>query len=94
MGLRTAGRRIRTAERQDCGRLHYALNQEKYLIVFLEDRETPPDNFASERGIRSFCVGKKNRVLINQCMAHRQALWFIALPNEYSGLRDKWAESS
>lgn len=45
--------------------LHYALNQEKYLKVFLEDGEVPPDNSASERGLRTFCVGKKNWVLIN-----------------------------
>lgn len=40
--------------------LHYSINQEKYLRVFLEDGEVPIDNSASERAIRTFCVGKKN----------------------------------
>ena len=38
----------------------YALNQEKYLRVFLTDGDVPMDNNASERAIRGFCVGKKN----------------------------------
>jgi len=38
----------------------YLLNQEKYLRVFLEDRDVPMDNNASERAIRGFCIGKKN----------------------------------
>ena len=40
--------------------LHYSINQENYLRVFLEDGEVPIDNSASERAIRTFCVGKKN----------------------------------
>ena len=32
----------------------YALNQEKYLRVILEDGEVPMDNNASERAIRGF----------------------------------------
>lgn len=43
----------------------YALNQEKYLRVFLTDGEVPIDNNASERSIRSFCVGKKNWQMID-----------------------------
>lgn len=38
----------------------YALNQERYLRVFLEDGDVPMDNNASERAIRGFCIGKKN----------------------------------
>ena len=38
----------------------YLLNQEKYLRVFLNDGDVPMDNNASERAIRSFCIGKKN----------------------------------
>ena len=38
----------------------HALNQKKYLRVFLEDGEAPMDNNASERAIRGFCIGKKN----------------------------------
>lgn len=51
------------------GKLHdaftYALNQEKYLKVFLEDGEVPINNNASERAIRGFCVGKKNWHMID-----------------------------
>ena len=43
----------------------YALNQEKYLRVFLEDGEVPMDNNASERAIRGFCIGKKNWEMID-----------------------------
>lgn len=50
------------------GKLHdaftYALNQEKYLKVFLEDGDVPIDNNASERAIQGFCVGKKNWQMI------------------------------
>ena len=45
--------------------LNYSVNQEKYLKVFLEDGEVPIDNSASERSLRTFCVGKKNWVLIS-----------------------------
>lgn len=38
----------------------YALNQERYLRVFLKDGDVPIDNNASERAIRGFCIGKKN----------------------------------
>ncbi len=40
--------------------LNYSINQEKQLRVFIEDGEVPIDNSASERSIRTFCVGKKN----------------------------------
>lgn len=43
----------------------YALNQEKYLRVFLEDGDVPMDNNASERAIRGFCIGKKNWQVID-----------------------------
>ena len=43
----------------------YALNQEKYLRVFLTDGDVPLDNNASERAIRGFCIGKKNWVMID-----------------------------
>lgn len=38
----------------------YCLNQEEYLRVFLEDGHIPIDNNVAERGIRAFCLGKKN----------------------------------
>lgn len=43
----------------------YALNQEQYLRVFLEDGDVPIDNNASERAIRGFCIGKKNWEMID-----------------------------
>lgn len=43
----------------------YALNQEKYLRVFLSDGEVPIDNNSSERAIRGFCLGKKNWQVID-----------------------------
>jgi hypothetical protein len=45
--------------------LQYALNQEKYLRVFLEDAQVPLDNNAAEIAIRPFTVGRKNWVLID-----------------------------
>lgn len=51
------------------GKLHdafpYALNQEKYLKVFLSDGDVPIDSNASKRAIRGFCVGKKNWQMID-----------------------------
>ena len=44
---------------------HYSINQEKYLRVFLEDGEVPMDNNAAEQSIRSFCIGKKNWMMID-----------------------------
>ena len=43
----------------------YALNQERYLRVFLEDGDVLIDNNASERAIRGFCIGKKNWEMID-----------------------------
>ena len=43
----------------------YALNQERYLRVFLEDGDVPMDNNASERAICGFCIGKKNWEMID-----------------------------
>ena len=40
--------------------LRYSVNQEKYLKVFLTNGDVPIDNSASERSIRTFCIGKKN----------------------------------
>jgi len=45
--------------------LAYVLNQEKYLKVFLTDGDIPIDNSASERAIRTFCLGKKNWLFHN-----------------------------
>ena len=45
--------------------IKYCINQEKYLKVFLEDGDVPIDNSASERAIRTFCLGKKNWMFHN-----------------------------
>lgn len=45
--------------------LKYSLNQEKYLKAFLDVPDVPIDNSASERVIRTFCLGKKNWVFHN-----------------------------
>ncbi len=45
--------------------LNFIINQEKYLKVFLEDGDVPIDNSASERVIRTFCLGKKNWMFHN-----------------------------
>lgn len=45
--------------------LNFIINQEKYLKVFLTDGDVPIDNSASERSIRTFCVGKKNWMFHN-----------------------------
>lgn len=45
--------------------LNFIINQEKYSKVFLKDGDVPIDNSASERAIRTFCVGKKNWMFHN-----------------------------
>ena len=45
--------------------LNYIINQEQYLKVFLENGNVPIDNSASERSIRTFCLGKKNWMFHN-----------------------------
>lgn len=45
--------------------LHYSLNQEEYLKVFLTDGEIPIDDSASERALRNFTIGRKNFMTIN-----------------------------
>ena len=49
---------------QPASGLNYSINQKKYLRAFLNDAEIPIDNPASERCIRTFCVGKKNWMFI------------------------------
>lgn len=45
--------------------LNFSVNQKKYLQVFLTDGDVPIDNSASERSIRTFCIGKKNWMFHN-----------------------------
>lgn len=51
--------------------LKYSINQEKYLKVFLTDGNVPIDNSASERAIRTFCIGKKNWMFHDSVMGAR-----------------------
>ena len=57
----------------------YALNQEKYLRVFLTAGDVPMDNNASERAIRGFCVGKKNWQMIDTINVRNHPRLFTAL---------------
>ena len=45
--------------------LHYSINQESYLKLFLTDGEIPIDDSASERALRNFTLGRKNWMTIN-----------------------------
>ena len=45
--------------------LNFVIHQENYLKVFLTDGDIPIDNSASERAIRTFCIGKKNWMFHN-----------------------------
>lgn len=45
--------------------LTYSINQEKYLTRFLEDGDVPMDNNAAEQTIRSFCIGRRNWMVID-----------------------------
>ena len=45
--------------------MKYALNQEKFLRVFLTDGRIPLDNNAAERKIRNFTIGRKNWVMVD-----------------------------
>lgn len=56
---------IKVSRKDKFGVVSYALNQEKYLRVFLTDGDVPIDNNASERAIRDFCIGKKNWQMID-----------------------------
>mgnify|MGYP000166947355 CR=1 FL=1 len=66
MGERTAFSVYGPAKNQKTGQgLQYLVNQELYLKVFLTDGDVPIDNSASERSIRTFCIGKKNWMFHN-----------------------------
>ena len=67
----------------------YALNQERYLRVFLEDGDVPIDNNASERAIRGFCIGKKNWEMIDTVngAARSAIIYSIAETAKANGLK-------
>ena len=63
---KTAGCRQHCASKiQNRTGIEFYNNQEPYLKVFLEDGDVPIDNSASERVIRTFCLGKKNWMFHN-----------------------------
>ena len=69
--------------------LKYALNQEKYLRVFLDDAQIPLDNNDAERSIKKFCVGKKNWQIIASMNGARASalLYSIAESAKANGLK-------
>ncbi len=68
--------------------LNYSINQEKYLRVFLNDGEVPIDNSASERSIRTFCVGKNHRVFIDSVKGAEasEVIYSISETAKFNGL--------
>ena len=73
-----AGEAVETAVRQ-CPQksktwedFQYAINQEKYLKVFLDDGEVPMDNNAAEQSSRGLCIGKKNWVMNDTVAGKRE----------------------
>ena len=51
--------------------LNFVIHQENYLKVFLTDGDIPIDNSASERAVRTFCIGKKNWMFHNTAKGAR-----------------------
>lgn len=59
--------------------LRYCINQEKYLKVFLDNADVPIDNSASERSIRTFCLGKKNWMFHNTANGARASAMIYSI---------------
>ena len=51
----------------------YSVNQERYLRIFLEDGEVPPDNNAAESTLRGFCIGRHSWKLIDTIRGARSS---------------------
>ena len=51
--------------------LNFVIHQENYLKGFLTDGDIPIDNSASERAVRTFCIGKKNWMFHNTAKGAR-----------------------
>ncbi len=54
-----------TSERQNSRRTEIQSETGKYVKLFLDHPDVPIDNLASERAIRTFCLGKKNWIFRN-----------------------------
>lgn len=59
--------------------LAYSINQEKYLLVFLNDGMVPPDNNYAEQAIRPFTSAERTSFSWNPTMAQKPAPCFTAL---------------
>lgn len=71
------------------GAIQYALNQETFLRVFLDDSIIPMDNNDAERSIKKFCVGKHSwRIIASERGAKASAiLYSIAETSKANGLK-------
>ena len=64
--------------------LNFVIHQENYLKIFLTDRDIPIDNSASERAIRTFCIGKRTGCSITQQKVPEPALLFTVFQKQQS----------
>lgn len=71
------------------GAIRYALNQETFLRVFLDDPIIPLDNNDAERSIKKFCVGKHSwHIIASERGAKASAiLYSIAETSKGNGLK-------
>ena len=65
MGKRNTLRYNGTSKGQNSRWVEIQSESGKYLKVFLDNPDVPIDNSASERAIRTFCLGKKNWMFHN-----------------------------
>ena len=59
--------------------IHYCINQEKALRVFLIDGEVPMDNNCAERTIRGFTIGRRNWMTIDTVSGARASAIIYSL---------------
>lgn len=78
-----------TGEEKEKEALQYAINQEKYLRVFLTNGIIPLDNNDAERSIRSFCIGKHSwHICATPSGAHTSGvLYSLAETAKVNGLK-------
>ena len=71
------------------GAIRYALNQEPYLRIFLDDPIVPLDNNDAERSIKKFCVGKHSWHIISSKRGARASaiLYSLAETSKANGLK-------
>ena len=59
--------------------IHYSINQEPYLRLFLTDAMIPLDNNDAERSIRAFCIGKKNWQIIDSKQGAKASAMYYSI---------------